>query len=87
MPVNFIKIDGSFIKDALKDKSDLHIINAINQISHSMGKKTIAEFVENEQIKTALIAMGVDYGQGAYLGEPLSLEDIIELSCRKKVKV
>jgi diguanylate cyclase (GGDEF)-like protein/PAS domain S-box-containing protein len=70
LPVDFLKIDGSFVKDILDDPLDLAMINAINQIGHVLGKKTIAEYVENELILDRLQEIGVDYAQGYHIGHP-----------------
>ena len=50
LPVDFLKIDGLFVKDILDDEVDLAMVKSINEVGHIMSKKTIAEFVENEQI-------------------------------------
>ncbi len=63
-PVDFLKIDGSFVKEILHDPIDREIIRSINEIGHLTGKRTIAEFAENEEIITMLRGMGVDYAQG-----------------------
>jgi diguanylate cyclase (GGDEF)-like protein/PAS domain S-box-containing protein len=71
LPVDYLKIDGSFVKDMLEDPMDRAMVEAINHIGHVMGKKTIAEFVENVQTLEALREIGVDYGQGYGLARPL----------------
>lgn len=73
LPVDFLKIDGLFVKDILDDPVDRSMIQSINHIGHLMNKKTIAEFVENEQILDALRQIGVDYCQGYAIGYPKSL--------------
>ena len=70
LPVDFLKIDGAFVKDIIEDPIDLAMVNSINEIGHVMGKKTIAECVENEATLERLREVGVDYGQGFYLGRP-----------------
>ena len=74
LPVDYLKIDGQFVKDILDDPIDYALVNAINEIGHVMNKKTIAEYVENEQILEALTELKVDYVQGYYLGKPQSLD-------------
>jgi diguanylate cyclase (GGDEF)-like protein/PAS domain S-box-containing protein len=76
MPVDYLKIDGSFVKDILEDKVDLAMVKSINEVGHIMGKKTIAEFVENEDIFNLLKALGVDYAQGHGIGKPILLHEL-----------
>ncbi|MCR6498061.1 EAL domain-containing protein [Shinella sp. CPCC 101442] len=70
LPVDYVKIDGSFVRDMLTDKADWMTVEMINQISHLAGRRTIAEFVENADILAALRTIGVDYAQGYFLGRP-----------------
>ena len=70
LPVDFLKIDGSFVKDILNNPIDHAMVEAINQIGHVMGKKTIAEFVEDDAIFERLKVIGVDYAQGYGIGRP-----------------
>jgi diguanylate cyclase (GGDEF)-like protein len=70
LPVDYVKIDGSFVRDMLTDKADWMTVEMINQISHLAGRKTIAEFVENAEIFAALRTIGVDYAQGYSIGRP-----------------
>jgi len=69
-PVDFLKIDGSFVKEILHDPIDREMVRSINEIGHLTGKQTIAEFAENEEIITMLRGMGVDYAQGYGVAEP-----------------
>ena len=71
MPVDLLKIDGMFVKDILDDPIDLAMVRSINEIGHVMGKQTIAEFVENEQVRGRLREMGVDFAQGYGVGRPV----------------
>jgi len=73
LPVNYLKIDGSFIKDILEDPIDRAMVKSINAIGHIMGLQTIAEYVENDAIKNELIAMQIDYLQGYGITRPESL--------------
>jgi len=75
LPVDFLKIDGVFVRDIVDDPVDLEMVRSINQIGQLMGKRTIAEFVENERVLEALRALGVDHAQGYYLGRPAPLAD------------
>ncbi len=73
LPVDFIKIDGGFIKGMLKDKVDLAVVRSINDIAHEMNLCTIAEFVETEEIFQYLQEIKVDYVQGYWIGKPQPL--------------
>jgi EAL domain-containing protein (putative c-di-GMP-specific phosphodiesterase class I) len=77
LPVDYLKIDGLFVKDILKDKVDLAMVKSINEVGHVMGKKTIAEFVENEQIFNLLRELGVDYAQGYGISKPVLLNELL----------
>ncbi|KQZ78543.1 MULTISPECIES: EAL domain-containing protein [unclassified Pseudomonas] len=70
LPVDFLKIDGSFVKDMLDDPINRAMVEVINHIGHVMGKRTIAEFVETTQIEQALLEIGVDYAQGYVIERP-----------------
>jgi diguanylate cyclase (GGDEF)-like protein len=71
LPVEYVKIDGSFVRDMLTDKADWTTVEMINQISHLAGRRTIAEFVENKEILAALEKIGVDYAQGYAIARPV----------------
>jgi len=70
LPVDYLKIDGSFVKNIDSNENHRAIVQAMNSVSHTLGKQTIAEFVENERIVKVLKEMGVDHGQGYHLGLP-----------------
>ena len=72
-PVDFLKIDGSFVKEILHDPIDREMVRSINEIGHLTGKQTIAEFAENQEIITMLRGIGVDYAQGYGVSEPKRL--------------
>lgn len=74
LPVDYIKIDGAFVKDINKNKVDYAMVSSINEIAHLLGKKTIGEFVENEEVYRCIREIGVDYGQGYWIGKPNTLE-------------
>nr|WP_305909372.1 EAL domain-containing protein [Methylomarinum sp. Ch1-1]MDP4522279.1 EAL domain-containing protein [Methylomarinum sp. Ch1-1] len=76
LPVDFIKIDGLFVKDILDDEVDRAMVESINSVGHVMGKKTIAEFVENEAILAQLDELGVDYAQGYGIAKPIPLDEL-----------
>jgi diguanylate cyclase (GGDEF)-like protein/PAS domain S-box-containing protein len=69
-PVDYLKIDGSFVKEILHDPIDREMVRSINEIGHLTGKQTIAEFAENQEIITMLQSMGVDYAQGYGVSQP-----------------
>jgi diguanylate cyclase (GGDEF)-like protein/PAS domain S-box-containing protein len=75
LPVDFLKIDGMFVKDIANDNIDFVMVKAINDVSHAMGKKTIAEFVENNEIIGKLNEIGVDYAQGYGICKPKPLSE------------
>jgi diguanylate cyclase (GGDEF)-like protein len=70
LPVDYLKIDGYFVKTILENKIDRAMVESINQIGQVMGLKTIAEFVENDAILEELRKIGVNYGQGYGIGKP-----------------
>ena len=70
LPVDLLKIDGSFVKDMATDPIDAAMVEAINHIGHVMGKQTIAEFVENGEVLSELQRMGVDFAQGYGIAKP-----------------
>ena len=69
-PVDFLKIDGSFVKGLLHDPIDREMVRSINEIGHLTGKKTIAEWAENAEIVEVLRGLGVDYAQGYGISQP-----------------
>ena len=71
LPVDYIKIDGSYIRNIDQDASQLALVQAIHTVAGALGKKTIAEFVENEKILKIIRELGINYAQGYYLGQPL----------------
>ncbi|MDG3086059.1 EAL domain-containing protein [Vibrio hannami] len=70
LPVDYLKIDGSLIKSIATEKMDQTIVKSINEIAHSVGIRTVAEFVENDEIISILRDIGVDYGQGYGIHKP-----------------
>ncbi|MGD8783581.1 MAG: EAL domain-containing protein [Thioalkalispiraceae bacterium] len=70
LPVDFIKIDGSFVKDVDSNTLNQAMVRAISDIAHELGKATIAEFVESESIMNTLSELKIDYAQGFHLGRP-----------------
>ncbi|HUL14043.1 MAG TPA: EAL domain-containing protein [Methylococcaceae bacterium] len=73
-PVDYLKIDGTFVRDIADDPIDLAVVESINTIGHVMGKKTVAEYVHREDVLTKLREIGVDYVQGFHIGRPEPLQ-------------
>jgi diguanylate cyclase (GGDEF)-like protein/PAS domain S-box-containing protein len=69
-PVDYLKIDGSFVREILHDPIDREMVRSINEIGHLTGKRTIAEFAENAEIIQMLTSLGVDYAQGYGIAQP-----------------
>jgi diguanylate cyclase (GGDEF)-like protein len=81
LPVSMLKIDGSFVRDVLKDPRAESMVRAIAQLAHSMGITTVAEYIETDAIGARIAELGVDYGQGFAIGKPIPLAELlIELS-------
>lgn len=74
-PVDYVKIDGNFVRDLTDDKFDRAIVQSIHDVASAMGIQTIAEFVENQDILNALRGMGVHYAQGYGIAKPKPLAD------------
>ena len=70
LPIDYVKIDGRFVKNMAANIKDQAMVRAMNDITHALGKKTIAEFVEDEDCYRLLGQYGVDYAQGFHLGRP-----------------
>ncbi|MEJ2685769.1 MAG: EAL domain-containing protein [Gammaproteobacteria bacterium] len=76
LPVDFIKIDGNFVRDMARDPIDRAMVEAINQVGHVIGLQTIAEFVEDGEILAELRDIGVDYVQGYGIARPRPIEEL-----------
>jgi diguanylate cyclase (GGDEF)-like protein len=70
LPVDYLKIDGSFIRNLPRDAVDQHLVKAMVEVARGLGKRTIAEFVEEAETLTLLCEYGVDYAQGYHVGRP-----------------
>ncbi|HEY0721057.1 MAG TPA: EAL domain-containing protein [Gammaproteobacteria bacterium] len=78
LPIDYLKIDGSFVRDMVIDQVDRAMVESINQIGHVMKLKTIGEFAENEGVLMALERAGVDYAQGMAIAPPRPLREVLE---------
>ncbi|MDW8060556.1 MAG: EAL domain-containing protein [Thermomicrobium sp.] len=74
LPIDILKIDGSFVAGLLDDPVNRHIVRAIVELARALGTETVAEWVEDERLVPVLQELGVDYGQGFALGPPVPLE-------------
>ncbi|MBD3618927.1 MAG: EAL domain-containing protein [Chromatiales bacterium] len=77
LPVDYLKIDGSFVKDVVTDPIDLAMVKSINDIGHVMGKRTIAEFVESGEILEKLKELRVDYAQGYFIARERPVGELV----------
>ncbi|MBS0416393.1 MAG: EAL domain-containing protein [Proteobacteria bacterium] len=77
LPVTMLKIDGSFVRDILKDPRAESMVRAIAQLARSMSLTTVAEYVETDEIRTRVATLGVDYGQGFAIGRPAPLQELL----------
>jgi len=78
LPVDYLKIDGSFVRDMLKDPMDAAMVRAIADIGHTLGLETIAEFVESRTMIAELNRASVDYAQGFGIQHPFPLDELID---------
>ena len=76
LPVDYVKIDGSFVTNIHKNRNDYAIARSINDLAHFLGQETIAESVENDEIVVKLREIGVDYLQGWGIGRPKILAEV-----------
>lgn len=74
LSVDYLKVDGSFVKNMVHNRTDFEMVRAVNQIGHTMNIMTIAEFVEDEATLDAVRALGVDYAQGHIIAKPVPIE-------------
>ncbi|WP_299080225.1 EAL domain-containing protein [uncultured Paraglaciecola sp.] len=83
LPVDQVKIDGSFVRDILVDPVDMAMVNSIKDVAKAMGMETVAEFVESTEIMVELGKMGVDFAQGFGVAKPLPLSEFIPIHINK----
>lgn len=77
LPVTVLKVDGSFVRDALADERAADLVKAIAQMARTLGMETVAEFVETDASRAQMTDLGVDYGQGFAIGRPAPLGDVL----------
>lgn len=78
LPVDFLKIDGSFVKEICSDPVAKTMVEAINNVGHTMNLLTVGEFVENAEIMQVLAEIGVDYGQGYGIAKPKPFSEYLD---------
>ncbi|MEV1286897.1 EAL domain-containing protein [Micromonospora sp. NPDC049679] len=78
LPVDYLKIDGNFVRGITHDPVDRYMVEAVNGIGHQLGLRTIAEFVENDEILSCLRTVGVDYAQGYGIARPGPFESWLD---------
>ncbi|EWH09354.1 hypothetical protein DS2_13189 [Catenovulum agarivorans DS-2] len=83
LPVDYLKIDGSFVKDMLVDPIDRAMVKSIYEVAKAIGMETVAEFVESEDILADLRSIGINYGQGYGIAKPMGLDDFVKKFGRK----
>ena len=79
LPVDFLKIDGSFITNLVNDPIDQTLVKSIIEIARTLGKHTVAEFVESSEVLRILRDYGINYAQGYHIGKPEKDFQIIDL--------
>jgi diguanylate cyclase (GGDEF)-like protein len=79
MPVDYLKIDGAFVRDFMFDPVDRTMVRAINELGHLLGKQTIAKYVESLEVVDELKKMGIDHIQGYVYSQPQSLDDFAQV--------
>lgn len=83
LPVDYLKIDGGFVRDMVHDEVDRAMVESINQIGHIMGLKTIGEYAEDERVLLALERAGVDFAQGHAISPPQPFSEVLENETRQ----
>lgn len=76
LPVDFIKIDGTFVRNIVTDNFDYALVRSITEMGHFLNKKIVAEFVSSPEILEVVSTIGVDYAQGFHVGRPILLDDL-----------
>ncbi len=79
LPIDFLKIDGLLVKDILDDPTDFTLVKSINEMSKSMGKRTVAEFIESPRLLNAVRDIGIDFAQGFHVGKPELIDLVTQI--------
>ena len=82
LPVDWLKIDGIFIRNIVLDREDYAVVKSINEIGQFLGKQTIAEYVADQNILTRIRDIGVDFAQGYAISPPILMDDLISNRCQ-----
>ena len=77
LPVDYLKIDGSFIRDLPSNKVDQHLVRAMVEVARALKKRTVAEFVSSAEILKVVRDSGVDFAQGFFIGKPDAVEKLL----------
>ena len=77
LPVDWLKIDGAFVRKIAADSGDYAVVKSINEIGHFLGKETIAEHVSDERILNLVTQIGVDYAQGFAIAKPAPMDALL----------
>jgi diguanylate cyclase (GGDEF)-like protein/PAS domain S-box-containing protein len=83
LPVDYLKIDGGFVRNMVEDATDATMVRAIHDVGHALGIKTIAEFVENDAIVQRLREIGVDYAQGYGIAPPRPFSELMRAAAAR----
>lgn len=78
LPVTHLKIDGTFVRDVVGDERSQAMLSAIVQLARAMGLRTVAECIENDEIRQITARLGVEFGQGFSIGRPVPLERVLK---------
>jgi diguanylate cyclase (GGDEF)-like protein/PAS domain S-box-containing protein len=77
LPVDYLKIDGSFIRELPSNKVDQHLVRAMVEVARALRKRTVAEFVSSPEILKVVRDSGVDFAQGFFIGKPDAIENVL----------
>ncbi|AGA90777.1 diguanylate cyclase (GGDEF) domain-containing protein [Thioflavicoccus mobilis 8321] len=78
LPVDWVKIEGAFVRRIAADRDDFAVVKSINEIGHFLGKRTIAEYVADREILRCVTEIGVDFAQGYEISPPLLMDELLE---------